>query len=135
MAIRKRNLQRTDLHAREVPALIKSRVPVLNEAVEDLATCTQGVLLDFQCDQISDDCVKRITGSTRSYSRDTPLQEYGVNSTGQCIAIVGFIVSDSTIGVGRYQFKIYDPLQLQSLSPGWTMGNLADAVQNSAVPI
>ncbi len=134
MATGKKKSRPTDLHAREASALTRSGVPAEKRAAEDLVAPSQGVLLDYQCDQISEDSVKRITGSKRSYSRDTPLQEYGVNSTGQCVAIVGFIVSDSTIGVGRYQFKIDDPSQIQGLSAGWTMGNLAETIQGSAVP-
>jgi hypothetical protein len=96
---------------------------------------SQDTLTDGQCDNIASDCVRKITGSGREYSRSDQLQQYGVNTDQQCRAIVSLIIGDNDIGVGRYQFKIVDTSKISGLAPSWTMGQLANTIQSSAIPI
>jgi hypothetical protein len=94
----------------------------------------QQKLFDWQCDTISYDCVNRITKTTKSYNRSLPLQEYGVNSDPDCRAIASLIEGDSGIGVPRYPpFKIAIQ-DIKDISPGWTIGQLANRIQEKAVP-
>ena len=110
----------------------KAHVP-LAAAFASVAA-SQDTLTDGQCDNISSDCVRRITGSKREYNRSDQLQQYGVNTDQQCRAIVDLIVGDNAIGVGRYEFKIVDKSKISGLAPGWTMGQLANVIQSSAIP-
>jgi hypothetical protein len=96
---------------------------------------SRDTLTDGQCDNIASDCVRKITGSGREYSRSDQLQQYGVNSDQQCRAIVSLIIGDKEIGVGRYQFKIVDTSKISGIAPSWTMGQLANTIQSSAIPI
>lgn len=99
------------------------------------AVASQGTLLPGQCDNIASDCVRRITQSGRAYNRNDTLQQYGVNSNQQCRAIVDLIIGDKDIGVGRYQFKIVDTSKISGLAASWTMGQLANTIQSSAIPV
>jgi hypothetical protein len=112
----------------------KASRPVLAEALASVAA-SQDILTDGQCDNIASDCVRKITGSGREYSRSEQLQQYGVNNDQQCRAIVSLILGDNDIGVGRYHFKIVDTSKISGLAPSWTMGQLANTIQSSAVPI
>jgi hypothetical protein len=96
---------------------------------------SQDTLTDGQCDNIASDCVRKITGSGREYNRSDQLQQYGVNTDQQCRAIVSLILGDKDTGVGRYQFKMVDTSKISGLAPSWTMGQLANTIQSSAVPI
>lgn len=116
--------------AKKKPAL----QPALATAVVAVPQA-QATLTDGQCDNIASDCVRRITGSKREYSRSDQLQQYGVNTDQQCRAIVDLIIGDPTIGVGRYNFKIVDASKISGLAPGWTMGQLANTIQSSAIPV
>jgi hypothetical protein len=96
---------------------------------------SQDTLTDGQCDNIASDCVRKITGSGREYSRSDQLQQYGVNTDQQCRAIVSLIIGDKEVGVGRYQFKIVDTSKISGIAPSWTMGQLANTIQSSAIPL
>lgn len=96
-------------------------------------TIGQQTLDDWQCDTISNDCVKSITKSTHPYSRSESLQQYDVNSNEQCRAIADVITGDNQLGVGRYQFQL-DETTIGDLSPSWTMGQLANRIKEKAVP-
>ena len=108
--------------------------PVLAVALASVAAA-QDTLTDGQCDNIASDCVRKITGSGREYSRSDQLQQYGVNGDQQCRAIAALIISDPDIGVGRYRFKIVDTSKISGIAPSWTMGQLANTIQSNAVPI
>jgi hypothetical protein len=95
----------------------------------------QGTLLPGQCDIIASDCVRRITQSGRAYDRNDTLQHYGVNSAQQALAIVDLIIGDKEVGVGRDQFKIVDTSKIGGLAASWTMGQLANTIQSSAIPV
>lgn len=112
----------------------KALQPVLAEALASVAV-SQDTLTDGQCDNIASDCVRKITGSGREYSRSDQLQQYGVNTDQGCRAIVSLIIGDKDIGVGRYQFKIVDTSKISGIAPSWTMGQLANTIQSSAIPI
>lgn len=94
----------------------------------------QQKLFDWQCDNVANDCVKAVTQSNRPYSRSDSLQQYGVNSAEECRAVVDLITGDPGIGVRRYGFKVDDTSKLSGLASGWTMGQLANTIQDSAVP-
>lgn len=111
-----------------------SAVPALATTAAAIPS-TQSKLTDGECDNISSDCVRRITSSKREYSRSDQLQQYGVNNDQQCRAIADLIIGDRTIGVGRYKFKIVDISKIIGLAPSWTMGQLANTIQSSAVPV
>ena len=111
----------------------KAVLHTLATAVASVAEA-QSTLTDGQCDNIASDCVRRITGSKREYSRADQLQQYGVNTDQQSRAIVDLIIGDKTIGVHRYNFKIVDTSKISGLAPSWTMGQLANTVQSSAIP-
>jgi hypothetical protein len=96
---------------------------------------SQDTLTEGQCDNIASDSVRKITRSGREYSRSDQLQQYGVNTNEQCRAIVSLILGDKDVGVGRYQFKIVDTSKTSGLAPSWTMGQLANTIQSSAIPI
>lgn len=121
----------------------KSSKPIQKEKVAHVplaaafvsVAASQDTLTDGQCDNIASDCVRKITGSGREYSRSDQLQQYGVNTDQQCRAIVSLIIGDNDIGVGRYQFKIVDTSKISGLAPSWTMGQLANTIQSSAIPI
>lgn len=108
--------------------------PALPAALESVAA-SQDTLTDGQCDNIASDSVRKITRSGREYSRSDQLQQYGVNTNEQCRAIVSLILGDKDVGVGRYQFKIVDTSKISGLAPSWTMGQLANTIQSSAIPI
>jgi len=108
-------------------------LPALATAVSAVVE-TQSTLTDGQCDNIASDCVRRITGSKREYGRADQLQQYGVNTDQQGRAIVDLIIGDKTIGVHRYDFKIVDTSKISGLAPSWTMGQLANTIQSSAIP-
>jgi hypothetical protein len=112
----------------------KASRPVLADTLASVVA-SQDTLTDGQCDNITSDCVRKITASGREYSRSDQLQQYGVNSDQQCRAIVSLILGDNDIGVGRYHFKIVDTSKITGLAPSWTMGQLANTIQSSAVPI
>jgi hypothetical protein len=103
---------------------------LISKAFSTLSTGQQR-LEDWQCDTISSDCVRRITGSTRPYSRSDSLQLYGVNSDPQCRAIADLVVGDNQIGVGRYKFILRETY-LADLAPSWTMGQLANRIGDKA---
>ena len=119
----------------------KSKKPVQKENVSPLAVAltsvaaSQDTLTDGQCDNIASDCVRKITGCGREYSRSDQLQQYGVNTDQQCRAIAALIIGDNDIGVRRYQFKIVDTSKISGIAPSWTMGQLANTIQSSAIPI
>jgi hypothetical protein len=113
----------------------------LPQGIEPLASiatfaslAAQSILTNGQCDNIASDCVRKITQSGREYSRSDQLQQYGVNSDQQCRAIVDVIIGNKDAGVARYSFKIADTSKLSGVSSGWTMAQLADTVQSSAIP-
>jgi hypothetical protein len=112
----------------------RPRPPALATAVAEVSA-SQSTLTDGQCDNIASDSVRRITGSKREYSRSDQLQQYGVNTDQQCRAIVDLIIGDPAIGVGRYDFKIVDASKISGLASSWTMGQLANTIQSSAIPV
>jgi hypothetical protein len=114
----------------------KTKKPVQKEKVSRPAVAaSQDTLTEGQCDNIASDSVRKITRSGREYSRSDQLQQYGVNTNEQCRAIVSLILGDKDVGVGRYQFKIVDTSKTSGLAPSWTMGQLANTIQSSAIPI
>jgi hypothetical protein len=131
-------------HRTALPRKTKASLPAAKEQIAAaqsiLATTAAAIpagrstLTDGECDNIASDCVRRITGSKREYNRSDQLQRYGVNTDQGCRAIVDLILGDREIGVGRYKFKIVDTSKISGLAPSWTMGQLANTIQSSAVP-
>ena len=132
-----RSVVREQKAGKSKKAIGKKKVLPAAPAARALASVavSQDTLTDGQCDNIASDCVRKITGSGREYSRSDQLQQYGVNSDQQCRAIAALIIGDKEVGVGRYQFKIVDTSKISGIAPSWTMGQLANTIQSSAIPI
>ncbi len=61
------------------------------------------------------------------------LNSYGINTAEQASGVRRRVVTSRTLGVPRFHFQI-DSNALKDLSGGWTLGQLADRIQDAAVP-
>lgn len=82
---------------------------------------------------IASDCVFDETGNPQPIDRSRSLQSYGINSSEQAAGVRTRVVTSSTLGVARFNFKM-DANDLKDLAGSWTLGQLADRIQDSAVP-
>jgi hypothetical protein len=94
---------------------------------------TQTKLSSGQSLGIASDCLFDETGNPQPIDRGRTLQSYGINDPEQSSGVRTRIVNSPTLGVQRYGFRI-DANDLKDLSGGWTLGQLADRIQDSAVP-
>jgi hypothetical protein len=83
---------------------------------------------------IASDCVFDETGNTQPVDRSRSLLSYGINDPEQASGVRTRIVGSPTLGVRRYNFQI-DPNDLKDLSGSWTLGQLADRIQDAAIPV
>jgi len=86
-----------------------------------------------QCLTIASDCVFDETGNPQPIDRTRSLLSYGINSPEQASGVRTRVVNSSTLGVPRFNFQI-DANSLKDLAGSWTLGQLADRIQDSAVP-
>ena len=86
-----------------------------------------------QCLTIASDCVFDETGNPQPIDRSRSLLSYGVNSSEQVSGVRTRVVASATLGVARFNFKM-DANDLKDLAGSWTLGQLADRIQDSAVP-
>lgn len=86
-----------------------------------------------QCLTIASDCVFAETGNPQPVDRSRTLQSYSVVSPEQISGVRGRIVNSSSLGVPRFGFQI-DANSLKDMSPSWTLGQLADRIQDTATP-
>jgi len=87
-----------------------------------------------QCLTIASDCVFDETGNPQPVDRSRPLLSYGINSPEQASGVRTRVVNSSTLGVPRFNFQI-DGNALKDLAGSWTLGQLADRIQDAAVPV
>lgn len=82
---------------------------------------------------IASDCVFDETGNPQPIDRTRSLLSYGINSPEQASGVRTRVVNSATLGVPRFNFQI-DANSLKDLAGSWTLGQLADRIQDSAVP-
>ena len=86
-----------------------------------------------QCLTISSDCVFDETGNPQPVDPSRSLNSYGINTSEQASGVRRRVVASPTLGVPRFNFQI-DPNALKDLSGSWTLGQLSDRIQDTAVP-
>jgi len=86
-----------------------------------------------QCLAISSDCAFDETGNPQPVDPSRSLNSYGINTAEQASGVRRRVVTSRTLGVPRFHFQI-DSNALKDLSGGWTLGQLADRIQDAAVP-
>lgn len=83
-----------------------------------------------QCLMIASDCVFDETGNPQEIDRSRTLQSYSIVSPEQISGVRGRIVNSSH-GVQRFGFQISSN-DLKDMSTSWTLGQLADRIQDAA---
>ena len=86
-----------------------------------------------QCLTIASDCVFDETGNPQPIDRSRQLDSYGIKTPEQASGVRTRVVNSSNIGVPRFNFQI-DANALKDLAGSWTLGQLADRIQDAAVP-
>lgn len=87
-----------------------------------------------QCLRIASDCVFDVTQNPQQIDRSRTLQSYGINSSEQASGVRTRVVSNPSLGVGRFNFQI-STSALKDANGSWTLGQLADRVQEAAAPV
>ena len=78
-------------------------------------------------------CTSETTGVERPLKPSEGLNYYRVYTDQQCFIIRHKIIGNSPNSVVKFGHSL-DPKHLLMLSPGWTMAQLATAIQTNAVP-